>query len=104
MGLVGHQAGAGVPVLVGPGHERAATERDLRDYFRLGAKESPPRVAELVEEGQLLPIAVEGWRQPAYLWHEARVPRAIDARALVGPFDPPVLERPRALRPFGPRA
>ncbi len=77
-----------------------ATESDLRDYFRIGAKEAPGRVAELVEAGLLLPVGVEGWRPPAYLWHEARVPRAIDACALVGPFDPLVWERPRALRIF----
>ncbi len=78
-----------------------ATESDLRDYFRLGAKEAAPRVAELVEEGRLRPVGVRGWRQPAYLWHEARIPRSIDARALVGPFDPLVWERPRAERLFG---
>jgi uncharacterized protein len=78
-----------------------ATEQDLRDYFRLPAGEAKPRVAELVEAGDLQPVAVEGWAQPAYLSPGASVPRRIDARALVGPFDSLVWHRPRAERVFG---
>ncbi len=78
-----------------------ATESDLRDYFRLGAAEAAPRVAELVEAGDLVPVTVEGWRRPAYLDRAARVPRRIEARALVGPFDSLIWERPRVERVFG---
>jgi uncharacterized protein YcaQ len=78
-----------------------ATEPDLRDYFRLPSADSKLRVAELVEAGDLLPVAVEGWKAPAYLAPGARVPRSVDARALVGPFDSLIWERPRVERVFG---
>ena len=79
-----------------------AAEADLRDYFRLPADEAKPRVAELVEEGELHPVEVEGWgRTPGFLWAKARIPRTVDARALIGPFDPLIWARPRVERIFG---
>jgi uncharacterized protein len=44
-------------------------------------------VAELVEEERLLAAQVDGWREPAYIHPGTRVPRSVDARALVSPFD-----------------
>jgi uncharacterized protein YcaQ len=78
-----------------------ATEIDLRDYFRLGPDEARVAIAELVEEGALLPVAVEGWRQPAYLHQGARRPRRITGQALLAPFDPLIWERARTERLFG---
>ena len=78
-----------------------ATESDLRDYFRLPAADAKLRFPELVEAGELLPVEVEGWGRPAYLTPGARIPRAVDACALVGPFDSLIWERPRVERVFG---
>ncbi len=79
-----------------------AAERDLRDYFRLPTPEAKLRIAELVEAGELTLVGVEGWgRTAGYLAKGARIPRQIDARALVGPFDSLIWERSRVRRIFG---
>ncbi|MGF7234322.1 MAG: winged helix-turn-helix domain-containing protein [Frankia sp.] len=78
-----------------------ATARDLGDYFRIGAADTRARVAELVEEGDLLPVRVEGWAGPAYVPPSLVVPRRIAARTLLSPFDSLVWERSRTSRLFG---
>lgn len=58
-------------------------------------------IAELVEEQRLIPARVDGWKEQAYLHPNAKVPKTVDARALVTPFDSLVWERKRIERLFG---
>lgn len=80
-----------------------ATERDLRDYFRMGVAETRARVAEMVEAGDLLAVTVKGWDQPAFLHPKARRPRKVAAQALLSPFDNLIWFRERTERMFGVR-
>jgi uncharacterized protein YcaQ len=77
-----------------------ATLRDLADYFRITVPIARPLVAELAEAGRLLPVAVAGWREPAYLHPDAPPPRKVTARTLLSPFDSLIWYRQRAERMF----
>ena len=77
-----------------------ATARDLADYYRMSPRDAAPRIMELVEEGALTPVSVEGWKEQAYLSDKARFPREIAGASLLSPFDPVVWFRPRAERLF----
>ncbi|BBZ44921.1 hypothetical protein MPRM_22020 [Mycobacterium parmense] len=86
---------------------RAATalgvgaEADIRDYFRLSARQVKPAIAELVAGGEIEPVEVDGWQAPAYLRAGRTVPRLDRGTALLCPFDPLIFFRPRVERLFG---
>jgi len=82
-------------------HHGVATFEDLTDYHRQRNPPCRPLIQELVEEGRLIELSVEGWSKPGYLHPEAARPRRIGARALLSPFDPVVWNRDRAERLFG---
>lgn len=77
-----------------------ATGRDLADYYRMSTRDAQPRILELVDEGTLCEVQVEGWAECAYLAAGARVPRRVERATLLSPFDPLVWFRPRAERLF----
>ena len=78
-----------------------ATAGDLRDYFRLAPEGGRKGVEELASAGELIRVAVDGWSQPAFLDPKARLPRQLEIKSLVSPFDPLLWDRRRAERLFG---
>ena len=75
-----------------------ATASDLFDYHRQKPVSARPVLAELVQQGELEQVRVEGWRDVAYMLPGAAKPRAVHTRALVSPFDSLVWCRPRIER------
>lgn len=86
--------------------ERAArahgigTAKDLADYFLLPVKLARQLLDEMADDGVVTPVTVDGWKQPAYLHRDAKLPRRVDACALVSPFDSVMWERDRVERLF----
>ncbi|MFT4212009.1 MAG: crosslink repair DNA glycosylase YcaQ family protein [Microbacterium sp.] len=79
-----------------------ATVADLDDYWRIGDQRTVREIVrDLAAAGTLVPVAVDGWREPAWLHAEARVPRRLTAATVLTPFDPVVWFRRRAERLFG---
>ena len=78
-----------------------ATERDLCDYFRIRRRPGRDRIAELVEVGELIAVAVERWPERAFVARDAHSPRKLDAHAFLSPFDSLIWDRSRTERIFG---
>jgi uncharacterized protein YcaQ len=90
------------------------TARDVAMYFhvdqwwdrgKVNGRRAPAQTNllfdELVEDGRLEKVSVEGWKQPGYVVPGAKVPRSVDARAIVSPFDPLLWERRWTKAVFG---
>ena len=77
-----------------------ATLRDLADYYRQKPAVVKPLVSELVEQGVLREVAVDGWQDSAYVHRNAKLPKRLFATALLSPFDSLVWCRPRNERLF----
>ncbi len=81
-------------------HHGLGTARDLADYYRLNVPASRKLLHDIAAEGSLETVAVEGWKEHAYLHPEAKRPRAVTGSALLSPFDSLVWERARTERLF----
>ena len=77
-----------------------ATASDLADYYRQKPATVKPLITELVEEGELRVVAVDGWTEKAFVHHRAKLPKQLHATALLSPFDSLVWCRPRNERLF----
>jgi len=89
-------------ILLAARYAGVGTAADLADYFWIKTPAARPRIAELVEDGHLSEIEVEGWGKPAYALPgrlEKRL-RRIEA-TLLSPFDSLIWSRDRAERLFG---
>jgi hypothetical protein len=75
--------------------------RCLADYHRLNIVTARRLLAELVDDGALRAVEVEGWKRPAFLDPDAALPRWVRASALLSPFDSLVWERERVEALFG---
>ena len=77
-----------------------ATAGDLADYYRQKPAAVKPLIAELLEEGELRTVAVDGWTEDAFVHRSAKLPKQLHATALLSPFDSLVWCRPRNERLF----
>jgi hypothetical protein len=57
-------------------------------------------VSQLVEQGVLREVSVDGWQDKAYVHRNAQFPKRLFATALLSPFDSLVWCRPRNERLF----
>ena len=77
-----------------------ATATDLADYYRQKPAAVKPLITELLEEGELREVAVDGWTERAFVHRSAKLPKQLHATALLSPFDSLVWCRPRNERLF----
>lgn len=81
-------------------HHGLGTVADLADYYRMKLQISGPILKEMADRGEIEEVEVKGWKGPAYMDPEARMPRSVKGVALLGPFDPLIWFRPRTERLF----
>ncbi len=93
------EAGRALLLLAARSHG-VGTARDLADYYRLPLPRAHELLRDLASEKVLREVRVEGWREPAYMHPDARLPRSVAAHALLSPFDSLIWERGRTERLF----
>ncbi|MCA8021943.1 winged helix-turn-helix domain-containing protein [Burkholderia metallica] len=81
----------------------------VADYYRLPRRSYHAELEQLADAGDLIPVAIDGWKEPAYVHRslEAWLPAAeadtlrSTVTTLLSPFDPVVWDRRRASTLFG---
>lgn len=81
----------------------------VADYFRMDKTSTKLLPDRLADEGALMRVAVEGWKEPAFVYpDDAETMRSIAAgrgkpvlTTLLSPFDPLIWDRRRASEVFG---
>ncbi|KFG95652.1 hypothetical protein GQ56_0119415 [Burkholderia paludis] len=81
----------------------------VADYYRLPRRSYRAELEQLADAGDLIPVAVDDWKEPAYVHRslEAWLPAAgadtlrSTVTTLLSPFDPVVWDRRRASTLFG---
>jgi uncharacterized protein YcaQ len=95
--------------LRGVAHLGVAAARQVADYYRLNKPDTGKRLEILRQEGLVLPVEVEGWRDGAYLspanltlLEEIKAGRhKPEATAFLSPFDNLIWDRDRVRELFG---
>ena len=77
-----------------------ASARDIQDYFRTRSAKTPTLLAELVEEGLLRKVAVEGWGLESFAPSDFGTEEQISPTCVLSPFDPITWNRERLRRIF----
>jgi uncharacterized protein len=73
----------------------------LAEYFYTDKASTGRALDHLLSTGEVEPVDVTGWDQPAYLWADAARPRRIHHDGLVAPFDSLAYDRRRLATMFG---
>ena len=77
-----------------------ASARDIQDYFRTRSSNTSTLLQELVEEGLLMKVAVEGWGLESFAISGFDIPKRISPTCVLSPFDPITWNRERLRRIF----
>lgn len=78
------------------------TQNDLADYFRMSPGKVSHLIQELIEDGRLMKLEVEGWKTTGYAIPEVNLtPPTHQGTTVLSPFDPVCWNRERTSRVFG---
>ena len=77
-----------------------ASARDIQDYFRTRSANTPTLLEELVEDGLLRKVAVEGWGLESFAPSDFGTVKQISPTCVLSPFDPITWNRERLRRIF----